>query len=241
MKKLLVRDLGTGNPEDSTDYESSMIEVTVLLDDIAEKARNARVEEHDPDHEKGSPDEDKPELIDEGRKDDQLKQLERTVRAIKKETKGIFVDKEFTEKIEETDDMHRKWTDTRSPHQHLRIPFSWHQELKRTFRGNEVVYTDAVLTLAYIVFCYRLEFTSQLLLRIRPHELSSLFDISKQRRKRALDYLEEKGLVERILIKGVTPWYHRADRTPGSYLYVVPCPHNIRSITYNMRVRFDSK
>jgi len=235
MKKLTVRDPGSGDPKDSADYESSMAQVISLISGLTEKGREAREEEHEyepvetnPTNRNTSSFDGEPSL---------LARLKKETRNFKKEVKGVFSDVTFQKEGEDGELLESKQSKT--SFQHLQIPFSWYKELKREYRGREVADIDAIQILAYVVYCYRLEYTPQILLRIRPRELQSSLDITEGRTQSSIRHLEKEGLIKRIIIKGITPWYYREDKTSGSYRYIVPKPKKLREITYNVNMRYD--
>lgn len=59
MKKIICSDTGRNAPEEITDRGESIKEVTTLLEEIADKAREARIEEHDEEDKERSKEEDK--------------------------------------------------------------------------------------------------------------------------------------------------------------------------------------
>lgn len=255
MKTIKVRDAGSGVPKDSTDYEQAMTAVSELISRAVAKGRTARENEHNYDvreteestsftrsgeHPAASRTE-----YPQGRGPSKLDELEDVVGELYKEVRGIFSDKTFyadQSRFTSKENVKRKSETSRSPHEYLLIPFSWYNEIRREFRGDEISYIDAILILSFILYSYRRgEAISNLILRIRPREIDRVFDIKRGRTLRAIRYLEAEGLIERIVVRGLTPWYQRPDRTPGSYRYVIPYPHRVREITYSTGVRFDGR
>ena len=108
---------------------------------------------------------------------------------------------------------------------HLRIPLGWFDVLKRPYRGKDQTDHVAVLVLAYIVMRYRVRerIDPPGLLHLHP-EVDRQLGITKERRTGALHYLEQEGYVQRVVIRGIIPWWDPGKRRAGSYLFVLPQP-----------------
>lgn len=108
---------------------------------------------------------------------------------------------------------------------HLRIPLSWFDALKRPYRGKRQTDHVAVLVLAYIVMRYRIRerIDPPGLLHLHP-EVDRRLGITKERRTGALHFLEKEGYVQRVVIRGIIPWWDPGKRRAGSYLFVLPQP-----------------
>jgi len=117
---------------------------------------------------------------------------------------------------------------TGEKHMDLRIPFSWFKEIKKEFHGNEISYLEAIVALAYVVFCYRCDYMPGPVLKISGDAEDAL-GITKSKRKDVVKFLRKKGLIKQIVIRGLVPWY---DEKSGNYDFVIPNPAKIREITY---------
>lgn len=233
MQELVLRDDGSGNPEASSDYNSTMVRLEALVKGVVTRAQRARRAETSSDAKEpvsSSP------SSRESR--DNISYLEQQVRRLKKETRDVFLRGTQFFEFSEGGDLFKSES-PKNYHQYMRIPLSWYQEIERSHYNNTVPYHDAIQILGYIVLCYRLDrMIPQLLLRIRPQEIQSFLGIKEDRMRRAFRHLEDDKLIERIVFKGMVPWYDRDDRTSGSYRFIIPYPDRLRAITYDISARF---
>ena len=240
MIEFTLRDNGSGNPQASTDYDSVMAQLETLVHRAANRAQTARLQDTDDDEKKptrsSSSSHSRKNNSKDGRQD--LQDLRDRVKQLKKETRDVF--RRNPQPFKDTvGDTLFKSKSPENYHQYMRIPLSWYQEIQHVHYGSDTPYHDAIQLLGYIVFCYRLDRAiPQLLLRIRPHEIEAFLGIKKDRMLRAFRHLEDKQLIERLVIKGVVPWYPRDDRTSGSYRFILPFPDRLREITYDISARF---
>ena len=125
----------------------------------------------------------------------------------------------------------------RRPVRHFRVPLVWFHKLKRDYRGEKRTYHEAVLVLAYVVGRYATgDVDRPGLLYVQPRgkgyderSVDAVLDLTVEQRTAALVFLEGKGLLQRVLVRGVVPWWHKGKR--GSYLFVVPQIQEIRKLS----------
>lgn len=241
MKEIDLALDGYTEPHESPGYDAVMKEVINKINKSTNEGKKVRESEF----EYGEPTDRSPSEDENGQsypeKPDLLREFEQTVEKHKDEVKGVFGEVTFVQDVEDSPDEFREMTDTEATHKHIRIPFSWYRELRRSYRGKEVPYIDAIQILGFILFCYRMESIPNYIYRVRPQEFQTNFGINKDRSRKAIKYLENNDILSRIIVKGITPWYYRSDRTPGTYRYVILHPKEIRGITYNTGVRFKTR
>ena len=228
-----LRRAGSSDPKESPDYEEALKEIGgVLLDAIGESIKVRWPNKHRPRMSS------KRYATHEGfpRPARSIEDIAHLSSQIEAEMRGVFSTDQYA------DGNGKKRTIEHQRHNNIVIPLSWYEKIRREYRGVPRAYIEAIQLLGFIVFAYRRkDFIRNHLFRPEPKQFEKLFDLRRDTRKAAMQHLEQQGLIYRIVIRGLVPWYDNQDATPGSYLFVVPRPGKIRQITYPTLNRYSGK
>jgi len=232
---IRLRDPGTGDPEDSQDFDWAVGRVESLVAGAVQDGRRYVINQFEKRIEQSSTTEDQERWTK--LKKRMKRKLER--REMRKPIDVYnHLDNISTLSSELTHDISSIFADGsdglyRESHFYLPTPLSWFQELTRSYRGQERAYIDAILILSYIVLLSRIpEARLSPIVRLRPGEIKRELDITEECRSRGMKFLRDEELIDVLLIKGLVPWYREDDRTSGTYQFAIPRPKEIRKITY---------